>query len=147
MKRSSLPFAVGALAAAALCAVIGAGAHAGTPGAATGGDANAAAVSLDPREAGARYGQAMGVALVCYGLRTTPATDRLKAKYSGADQDAFQTEAEKVLSAWREASTCQSAGGPNACRLAHEWSCQAALREIGPRGSKLPGLITEKTSS
>jgi hypothetical protein len=89
----------------------------------------------------------MGVALVCYGLRTTPATDRLKATYSGPDQDAFQTEAEKVLSAWREASTCRSAGGPNACRLAHEWSCQGAMREIGPRGSKLPGLIAEKTSS
>lgn len=99
---------------------------------------------LEPREAGARYGQALGVALVCYGLRTTSATEKLQSAYSGGDKAAFQAEADKVLSAWREASGCRTAGGPNSCRLAHEWSCRDAVREIGPDGTKFPGLVEAK---
>jgi hypothetical protein len=144
MKPVWLDFALRCLMVAALSAAIGARPSAGGSQAPAAGD-TATANALDPREAGARYGQALGVALICYGLRTTPATDRLKEKYSGADREAFQTEADKVLSAWREASTCRAAGGPNACRLAYEWNCQAALREIGPHGTKLPGLVAEKT--
>jgi hypothetical protein len=101
-------------------------------------------LKLEPREAGARYGQALGVALVCYGLRTTSAVDRLPETYTDAGRIAFQQEADKVLAAWRQASSCQAAGGPNSCRLLHEWSCRDAIREIGPGGSKLPGLVVEK---
>ncbi len=107
----------------------------------------AANTVLDPREAGARYGQALGVALMCYGAETTPAATRLPDKFGGAERTAFQAEADKVLTAWREASSCRNAGGPNPCRLLHEWSCRDAMKEIGPQGTKLPGLITEKTSA
>lgn len=100
---------------------------------------------IPPREAGARYGQGLGVALICYGLRTTPAFEQLPSQYGGQDRAAFDAETEKVLAAWREASTCKKAGGPNACRLIHEWSCSAAVREIGPQGTVLPGLIEANT--
>ena len=101
------------------------------------------AAALNAREAGARYGQALGVALVCYGLRTrSEAMASLAAAYSGAsDREAFQSEADKVLKSWQEASSCQKAGGPNNCRLIHEWSCRDALLEIGPAGTKAPGLV------
>jgi len=119
--------------------------HAGTSDAqALHGEAAPAALPLTPLEAGAHYGQALGVALVCYGIRTTATAERLPAAYSGADRDAFQTQADKVLTAWRDASSCRTAGGPNQCRLIHEWSCRDALREIGPGGTKLPGLVEAK---
>ena len=101
----------------------------------------AAADTLDARAAGARYGQALGVALVCYGVKTTPALDKLPATYSGPEAELFKAESEKVLLAWRDAKTCKRAGGPNECRLIHEWSCRDAMREIGPQGNKLPGLV------
>lgn len=103
-----------------------------------------AADPLDARQAGARYGQALGVALVCYGLKTTPAVERLPTNYTGADADLFKAESEKVLLAWRDAKTCKKAGGPNECRLIHEWSCRDAVLEIGPEGTKLPGLVEPK---
>lgn len=102
---------------------------------------------LDAREAGARYGQALGVELICYTLRTTPALEHLPGRYTGADRAAFDAEAGKVLSAWREASTCRKAGGPNPCRLVYEWSCREAMREIGPEGHRLPGLIDIKSAA
>jgi prophage DNA circulation protein len=99
--------------------------------------------ALSARDAGARYGQALGVALVCYGLRTRPeALASLAATYSDASgREDFQAEADKVLKSWQEASSCQRAGGPNTCRLIHEWSCRDALLEIGPSGTKAPGLV------
>jgi hypothetical protein len=102
---------------------------------------------MNAREAGARYGQALGVALVCYGLRTrSDGLSRLAAAHSDAkDHPDFQAEADKVLKSWQEASSCQNAGGPNPCRLVHEWSCRDALREIGPQGTELPGLVEEVT--
>lgn len=100
---------------------------------------------LPPREGGARYGQALGVALICYGLRTTPALERLPSQYAGDARTEFESESEKTLAAWREAGSCKKAGGPNACRLVHAWSCRAALNEIGPEGSILPGLVEQKT--
>lgn len=101
------------------------------------------AASLNAREAGARYGQALGVALVCYGLKArSEAMASLAATYSDAsEREVFQAEADKVLKSWQEARSCQKAGGPNPCRLIHEWSCRDALLEIGPAGTKIPGLV------
>jgi hypothetical protein len=105
------------------------------------------APTLNAREAGARYGQALGVALVCYGVRTrSEALASLAATYSDAsERENFQTEADKVLKSWQEASSCRKAGGPNECRLIHEWSCRDALLEIGPAGTKAPGLVEAAT--
>lgn len=112
---------------------------------AAGGTAVTRPAPLPPREAGARYGQALGVALICYGLRTTPAVDRLASQYQGDARTQFDAESEKIATSWRETGSCKKAGGPNACRLVHAWSCAAALREIGPEGTVLPGLVEQKT--
>jgi hypothetical protein len=93
------------------------------------------------KEAGLRYGQAMGVARVCYGLRTTEAAARLEHTYQGADGEAFRAEAERILASWQDALSCTKSGGPNECRLIYEMSCRDAYREIGPEGSAFPGLV------
>lgn len=100
--------------------------------------------ALSPRAAGVRYGQAAGVALVCYGLKVTSASDALKARFEGEALAQFNEEAEKVLASWREMDQCTKSPGPNECRLAHEWSCRDAMREIGPGGSAVPGLVDVK---
>lgn len=99
---------------------------------------------MAPRLVGARYGQAAGVALVCYGMQTTPAAAGLKSRYQGDDLQAFNEEAEKVLAAWRVLHSCQKSGGPNECRLTHVWSCRDALHEIGPNGTVMAGLVEQK---
>ncbi len=108
------------------------------------GAAPAPIVPTNPREAGARYGQAAGVALVCYGMRTTGASEILKSNYKGDDLAAFTDQAERVLTLWKDTHTCKNAKGPNECRLSHAFSCAEALKEIGPAGSKLRGLVEAK---
>lgn len=106
--------------------------------------ASEAAETMTARQAGARHGQALGVALVCYGLHTTPEINKLASKYRGSDADDFKAQSEKVLLTWKDATSCKSAGGPNECRLLHEWSCRDAVREIGPNGTAVPGLVEAK---
>lgn len=102
---------------------------------------------LSPREAGARYGQAAGAEIVCYGLKATNRTEELRARYRDADLTEFQTEAAKVLDAWKKTATCENAYGPNPCKLSHVWSCQAALKEIGPEGTAVPGLVATRSEA
>lgn len=97
-----------------------------------------------PREDGARYGQAIGATLMCYKLETTDELAALKTRYSGSELNVFSAEAEKIVAAWRAVQTCKTAGGPNSCRLTQVWSCEEAVREIGPNGSALPGLVRIK---
>ena len=101
-------------------------------------------VPANPREAGARYGQAAGVALLCYGMRTTEVSEQLKAKYQGEALASFTDQAERILAMWKDTLSCKHAGGPNQCRLSHAFSCAEAMKEIGPRGTKLPGLVDVK---
>ena len=101
-------------------------------------------VPENPREAGARYGQAAGVALLCYGMRTTGMSDELKSKYQGEALAAFNDQSERILAMWKDTLSCKHAGGPNQCRLSHAFSCAEAMKEIGPNGSKLPGLVEAK---
>jgi hypothetical protein len=98
----------------------------------------------NPREAGARYGQAGGVAMVCYGMLTKPAVEELKAHYKGADLEAFNDQAKIILNAWKDLLACKHATGPNECKLSHGKSCYEANREIGMNGTKLPGLVDAK---
>lgn len=98
----------------------------------------------NPREAGARYGQAAGVAIVCYGMITKPAVEDLKAHYTGTDLEAFNDQAGIILNAWKDLLACKHASGPNECKLSHGKSCYEANREIGMNGSKLPGLVDAK---
>jgi hypothetical protein len=96
---------------------------------------------LSAKDAGARYGEAAGAALVCYGLKITPQVTELRARYQGDDLAEFDAEAGKVLQSWRSTLTCEHAEGPNDCKVSQQWSCQQALREIGPEGSAVRGLV------
>jgi hypothetical protein len=96
---------------------------------------------LTPKDAGARYGEAAGAALVCYGLKITPQVTELRARYQGDDLAEFDAQAGKVLQAWRSTLTCEHADGPNDCKVSQQWSCQQALRDIGPEGSAVRGLV------
>lgn len=97
-----------------------------------------------PTQLGIRYGQAAGVALVCYGLQVSPDVEKLKARFSGADLETFNTQAKKILTAWEKTLRCENSGGPNECKLSHTWSCQQGLRELGPEGTVLPGLVEQR---
>ena len=99
---------------------------------------------LSAREAGARYGEAAGAALVCYGLKITPQVAELRGRYQGADLAEFDAQAGKVLQAWREALNCEHAEGPNDCKVSQQWSCRQAMQEIGPSGSVVQGLVEPK---
>jgi hypothetical protein len=99
---------------------------------------------MTPKDAGARYGEAAGAVLVCYGLRITPQVAELRARYQGADLAEFDAQAGKILAAWRDTLNCQHADGPNDCKVSQQWSCRQALQEIGPGGSKVPGLVEAK---
>ena len=99
---------------------------------------------LSAKDAGARYGEAAGAVLVCYGLKITPRVAALRARYRGDELAEFDAQAGKILSAWRETLNCTHADGPNDCKVSQQWSCQQAVQEIGPAGSKVPGLVEPK---
>ena len=100
--------------------------------------------TLSPRDAGRRGGEAAGAALVCYGFRITDEVTELRSRYRGADLAEFDEQAGKILQAWQATKTCQNATGPNECKVSQQWSCLQALREIGPGGSAVPGLVEPK---
>ena len=100
--------------------------------------------TASPMELGTRYGQAAGIALVCYGLRVTPAVDGLKTRFDGADKDKFDKQANKILAAWQRTLRCEDAGGPNECKLSQTWSCAQGYKELGPEGTVIPGLVERK---
>ena len=95
-------------------------------------------------QVGTRYGQAAGIALVCYGLKVTPAVDSLKSRFKGAEREVFDKQAKKILAAWKRTLRCEDSGGPNECKLSHVWSCQQGLKELGPNGTVMPGLVEQK---
>ena len=96
---------------------------------------------LSAKDAGARYGEAAGAVLVCYGLKITPQVAELRGRYQGADLAEFDAQAGKVLKAWRETLNCEHAEGPNDCKVSQQWSCRQAMQEIGPSGSEVRGLV------
>ena len=96
---------------------------------------------LTAKDAGARYGEAAGAALVCYGFKITPQVTELRARYQGDDLAEFDAQAGKVLQAWRSTLTCEHADGPSDCKVSQQWNCQQALRDIGPDGSAVRGLV------
>lgn len=99
---------------------------------------------LTAKEAGARYGEAAGAALVCYGLKITPQVAELRARYQGDDLAEFDAQAGKILKSWRDALNCEHADGPNDCKVSQQWSCRQAMQEIGPSGSAVRGLVEPK---
>jgi hypothetical protein len=95
----------------------------------------------DPIEAGARYGQARGASQLCPGVKMTKAADSLSAGFQGAEQIAFQAQANLIFGAWRKVKDCVRPLDPNPCRIMIDKSCESAIAEIGPAGTVLPGLL------
>ncbi len=98
---------------------------------------------FSPRDAGVRYGQALGAFRTCYSLKLTPAVEALNLAFTGERETSFKSEANNVIQAWETVRSCRRAGGPNECRLSIEMSCAETLKEIGPAGTVLPGLIEQ----
>ncbi len=139
IRRLSLMVTIACLTAASAPegAVADTSADGRPPPAVTGDDA----AQLSAREAGARYGQALGVLEICLGSKVTSEGNALGQNYTGADQDVFKTQAAKIYEAWRNVKNCNKARDPNVCKIIMDKSCAAAEKEIGPNGTVLPGLV------
>ncbi|MFN0219062.1 MAG: hypothetical protein ACKVP4_09640 [Hyphomicrobium sp.] len=96
---------------------------------------------ISARDAGARFGQALGTVEICIGSKITSKASAMEAAYSGADLDAFKTQAAKVFDAWLKVKACAKQVDPNQCKIIMDKSCAAAEAEIGPAGSVAPGLV------
>lgn len=103
--------------------------------------ASAQSLPKNPKEAGARYAQALGAAETCGGLRVGKRAEDLKAEFQGEDLKAFSEQAANVYAAWQKVKNCSRPLDPNPCRIEIQFSCQAAVAEIGPEGSAVPDLI------
>lgn len=103
-------------------------------GRATAGDPSA-------RDAGARYGQALGALEVCHGAKLTAAGDALRSAFAGVDNEVFKSQAAKVFDAWMIVKNCVNGRDPNQCKISMDKSCAAADAEIGKNGSAMPGLV------
>ena len=96
----------------------------------------------DPKEAGARYGQALGAVLACPGFRPGAGLGPLMSRFSGSDLETFKAQAARVLGLWQQVKTCNAAAaGPDQCQVVQVKSCREALAEVGPTGTQQPRLI------
>ena len=103
--------------------------------------ARAAVAGLTPKDAGARYGQALGAVEICIGAKVTDRASALNSVYSGADLEAFKAQAAKIYDAWIKVKNCVRQDDPNQCKVIMDESCAAAIAEIGPAGTAIPGLL------
>lgn len=92
-----------------------------------------------PRDAGARYGQALGAVEICIGSTVTDKAKALAASYAGDDLAAFKEQAAKVYDAWLKVKACTRQDDPNQCKVIMDRSCLAAEAEIG--ASAIAGLV------
>ncbi len=99
------------------------------------------AAHLTPRDVGSRYGQALGAVEVCAGAKVTERASALSALYSGAGLEEFNTQEKKIYDAWMKVKHCVREDDPNQCKVIVDESCAAAMTEIGPTGTALPGLL------
>lgn len=93
------------------------------------------------KDAGARFGQALGVLEICHGSTLTGKAKSLGEAFTGADQVAFKAEAAKVYQAWNGVKACANQSDPNQCKIIMDKSCAAAEAEIGASGTAVPGLV------
>lgn len=97
---------------------------------------------LSAEDLGARYGQALGASLVCPGAFVTAKAEALAASLEASEQERFKRQAAAVLKLWQKIPVCDAAThGPNQCKIANDLSCREAMRDIGPDGRHVPGLI------
>lgn len=105
--------------------------------------AQSGATKLSAREAGARYGQAVGAGLSCREAKTAKDASDLQDQFTGVELAEFQKEAALVVSLWKKSLSCEDMREINMCRVMKERNCRDALREIGPRGTAYPGLLDQ----
>lgn len=96
---------------------------------------------LMPKDAGLRYGQALGVLEVCYGSKLTEKAKSLGQAFKDSDLETFKAAAASVYNAWVKVRNCANQRDPNTCKVIMDKSCLAAEAEIGPSGTALPGLV------
>ena len=96
--------------------------------------------TISARDAGARYGQALGALEVCSGAKITAKAHALSATYAAADQDAFKAQTAKIFDAWIKVKGCTDQGDPNTCKIVMDKSCLAAAGEIGASAALSLGL-------
>jgi hypothetical protein len=101
----------------------------------------AAAPIATAKDAGARYGQALGAVEVCFGSKVTDKAKALEGSYTGGDQEVFKAQAAKIFEAWHKVKACADQVDPNRCKIAMDKSCLAAEAEIGSAGTAMPGLV------
>lgn len=97
--------------------------------------------ALSSREAGARYGQALGAVEICFGSKMTDKATSLSSAYTGAGLEDFKQQAAKVYDAWLKVKDCRRQDDPNQCKIIMDKSCLGAETEIGAKGTALPGLV------
>ena len=129
-----------AMAAALLSASMAVAADDTAPAAATPAPAPAA-TALSPKDAGARYGQALGAIEICFGSKITDKAKTLGDAFTGTDQDGFKAQAGKVFDAWNKVKNCSNQADPNQCKIIMDKSCAGAEAEIGAAGTVMPGLV------
>lgn len=95
----------------------------------------------NPRDAGIRYGQAVGMAAVCIDMKPTQKAEALPGAFAGPDLEKFTVQADTVLRSWKKTLACAHTADPNPCRLAHQLSCREGYKEIGPGGIVVDGLV------
>ncbi|HEY8128684.1 MAG TPA: hypothetical protein VIF39_08240 [Hyphomicrobium sp.] len=103
----------------------------------------AAVAQMTPKDVGSRYGQALGAVEVCTGTKATDNVSELNALYTGPDLQSFTTQAAKIRDAWNRLKLCTIADNPHECKVIVDESCAAAIAEIGPSGTVLPGLLEQ----
>jgi hypothetical protein len=96
---------------------------------------------MTPHDVGSRYGQALGAVEICPGTQTTVKVPALNTLYTGAELQAFQTQASRIYNAWIKLKQCATVDDPSECKVVTEESCAAAITEIGPSGTVFPGLL------
>ncbi len=103
--------------------------------------ARTAVSGLTARDVGARYGQALGAVEVCVGAKASEMATALSYLYAGDDLEAFKAQTAKIYDAWIKVKNCVRQDDPNQCKVIVDESCAAAVAEIGPKGTALPGLL------
>lgn len=105
------------------------------------GGTEAAPGTASAKDAGVRYGQALGVLEVCHGSKLTEKARALEATFTGAELETFKASAAGVYQAWVNVRSCSNQKDPNTCKIIMDKSCLAAESEIGPKGSAMAGLV------
>lgn len=97
--------------------------------------------NMTPYDVGSRYGQALGAAETCTGGKATDKAAILATLYAGTNLEEFNTQEKKIYDAWMNAKHCIREDNSSQCKVIIDESCAAAITEIGPNGSVIPGLF------